>query len=89
MKQKIITIVGARPQFIKYAPLSVELQKEFTEVKLICNPQINNCFYKCYNLTYLCFFEYMKSDFFCSVIDEVVLLNSFHSKNQEIYNVTA
>lgn len=34
MKKKIITIIGARPQFIKHAPLSKELDKVFDTVTI-------------------------------------------------------
>jgi UDP-GlcNAc3NAcA epimerase len=34
MKKKIITIIGARPQFIKHAPLSKELEKIFDTVTI-------------------------------------------------------
>lgn len=30
--KKVISVVGARPQFIKYAPLSIELQKSFEDI---------------------------------------------------------
>ena len=32
MKKKIISIAGARPQFIKYAPLSIALQESFEDI---------------------------------------------------------
>ena len=34
MKKKIISVIGARPQFIKHAPLQVELGKHFNSLTI-------------------------------------------------------